>query len=64
MDRRVYVKFGVLNILLQTPGRIDTKDVQEPSVIVEWIAVDVIRWLLARENEDGSSLRVCVVGLR
>ena len=64
MDRRIYVKFGVLHILLQTPSRIDTKDVQEPGVIVEWIAVDVIRWLLARENEDGSSLRVCVVGLR
>lgn len=55
--------FVVLDVLLEPAILIHGEDVAEAGVVVEWVTVDVVRWLLCREDENGPRLGVCIVCL-
>ena len=63
MDCGFLIQFSVLNVLIKTTSWVNTEDVQEASVIVEWVAIDVIRWFFASKDEYSAGFGVGVVGL-
>lgn len=55
--------FVVLDVLVQSTFRVHGEDVAISGVVVEGVAVDVVRGLLGGKEEDGAGLCVGVVGL-
>jgi hypothetical protein len=60
MYARLGVIFVVLHILIELTVLGDREDVTVTSVIVEWIAVDVVGGLVGSQNEDGAGISVGV----
>ena len=60
VDARLGVIFVVLHILIKLAVLGDREDVTVTSVIVEWIAVDVVGGLVGSQNEDGAGISVGV----
>mgnify|MGYP006877403244 CR=1 FL=1 len=61
MDRRLVAILEVLNILLDVARGIDREDIPVAGIIVEGVAVHIIRRLLAGKEKYGARLRVCIV---
>lgn len=60
VDARLGVIFVVLHILIKLAVLCDREDVTVTSVVVEWIAVDVVGGLVGGQNEDGAGVGVGV----
>lgn len=55
------VKLGILNVLSQPTLRVNAVYVEEASMIVERVAVDVVGCFLCGEDKNGSGLGVAIV---
>lgn len=62
VDAGVFLVGVVLDIVLEGTRVGDIEDVTVAGVLVEGIAVDVVRGLLGGQEEDGAGVGVCVVG--
>jgi hypothetical protein len=62
MDCSLVAVFKVLDVLLHFAGRIDREDIAETRVVIERVAVNVVRRLLCRKKEDRASFGVGIVG--
>jgi len=56
------IQLGVLHVLLQLAGGVNTVHVDEAGMVVEGISIDEVWRLLRREDEDGAGLGVGVTG--
>lgn len=56
MDGGFRTVFIVLDVFVQRTFLVDRKDVSEACMVVEWVAIDIVRRLFGRKNEDGSGL--------
>lgn len=43
VDRRLLIQFRILHVLVQASSGVDGEDVQESRMVVEWVAVDIVR---------------------
>lgn len=60
MDAGVGCIFIVLDVALNGPVRVNGEDVAVAGVIVEGVSVDIVWWLLRRQDEDSSGVGVCL----
>lgn len=61
MHSRLLVKRRVLHVLVERAGGADAEDVDEARMVIERIAVHIVRRFCGGEDEDGAGLRVGVV---
>lgn len=63
VDSRLVAVLVVLDILLERSIAVDVEDVSIAGILVEGVAVDVVRWLSRGKEEDGACLGVCLLCL-
>lgn len=61
VNRRLFAVLEVLDVLLDVARGVDREDISVASIVVEWIAIHVVRSFLAGKEEYGACLGVGVV---
>lgn len=55
---RLLAVLVILYILVQLPVLVDREDIAMPSMLVEGVAINAVRWFLRSQNKDRSCSRI------